>query len=271
MSENETLEPLFARAVAAIDGGDESALELLIGTYPDLVARRAGYGSGYFANPYLLWFVAGNPVRHASLPPNIGRLTQRIIDAARTHAVGTLRVQLDYALELVCSGRIPRESGVQRQLIDILVDAGASPDCTPAALAHREWDAAERLLQRGARQTLPVAAALRGVDDVMRLLPPSTLQERQIALTAAALAGRVEVVRLLVDAADDVNAFGPDGFHPHATALHQAVYSDSLAVVQVLVEAGADLRIKDRIYGATALGWAGHFGHTEIAAYLRNR
>jgi peptide-methionine (S)-S-oxide reductase len=271
MSENETLEPLFARAVAAIDGGDESTLERLIGAHPDLVVRRAEYGSGYFANPYLLWFVAGNPVRHTTLPPNIGRLTQKIIDAVRTHAADTLPVQLDYALDLVCSGRIPRESGVQRELIGILVDAGASPDCTTSALAHREWDAAERLLQRGARLTLPVAAALRSVGDVTRLLPLSASQERQIALIAAALAGRVEVVRLLVDADIDLNAFGPDGFHPHATALHQAVYSGSLDVVRVLVEAGADLQISDRIYGATALGWAEHLERTEIAAYLRSR
>jgi peptide-methionine (S)-S-oxide reductase len=44
----------------------------------------------------------------------------------------------------------------------------------------------------------------------------------------------------------------------HSTPLHQAVSSGSLAAVQVLVEAGADLTTRDRIYDGTPLGWAEH-------------
>jgi peptide-methionine (S)-S-oxide reductase len=56
----------------------------------------------------------------------------------------------------------------------------------------------------------------------------------------------------------DVNAYieRSSGFHSHATALHQAVYSGSLDSVKILVDAGADLNAKDRMYDGTPLGWA---------------
>jgi hypothetical protein len=39
----------------------------------------------------------------------------------------------------------------------------------------------------------------------------------------------------------------------------------------VLVDAGADLDVEDRIHHATPLEWAEHLRRTEIAAFLRER
>ena len=47
-----------------------------------------------------------------------------------------------------------------------------------------------------------------------------------------------------------------EGFHSHATALHQAVWSSSLEAVKVLVEAGGRQDLKDKIYEGTPLEWA---------------
>lgn len=235
------------------------------------MTRRVAAGEGYFKDPYLLWFVAGNPIRRDTLPGNIGDVARTIIDAARAHAAPAFQGQLDYALALVCSGRVARECGVQRQLIDILIDAGASTDCLPAALAHCEDDAAERLLERGARLTAAAAACLRRLDDLRRLLPAASAEERQQAFIGAAIHGAAEPLRLILDAGVDVDAFGPDGFHTHATALHQAVYSGSLDAVQAVAEAGADLRIRDRLHHGTPLGWATYLNRTAIARYLRDR
>lgn len=273
MSTPEIPDPLFREAVAALDAGDVGALEALLAKHPELVRDRLGdeeYGEAYFRHPYLLWFVAENPIRHGKLPRNIAQVTRAILRAAEDLRVDSLQEQLDYALALVCSGRVPRESGVQRDLIDALCDAGAAPGgALMAALSHRELDAAERLLDRGAELTLLVAACMGRMGDVTRLLPKAGADDLQAALIAAAFHGQPRVLALLAGLEADLNAYGPEGFHPHATALHQAVDSGSLDAVKVLVEAGADLGIRDRLYEATPLMWAEYLPRPAIAAYLQ--
>jgi peptide-methionine (S)-S-oxide reductase len=62
----------------------------------------------------------------------------------------------------------------------------------------------------------------------------------------------------VIDSGVDVNAYidPSSGFHSHATALHQAVYSGSLDCVKILIENGADLSLEDRVYQGTPLEWA---------------
>jgi ankyrin repeat protein len=262
-------DPVFREAVSAIDAGDVPTLERLLTAHPRLIRERIEYGEGYFRHPFLLWFVAENPVRNGTLPKNIAAVAGTIVMAARRERVENLREQLDYTLGLVCSGRVPRECGVQGELIDLLGAAGADPDgALVSALAHRELAAAERLLVRGAQLTLLAAACTERYADVGRLAQAAGPAERQLALAGAALHGRHRSLATLIELGVDVNAYSPDGFHPHATALHHAVDSGSLEAVDVLVRAGASLTTKDRTYGGTALGWAEHLGRTEIAAYL---
>src|SRR6185369_745071 len=178
--------------------------------------------------------------------------------------------QIDSALGLVCSGRVARECGVQRELIDVLADAGADVNraLTPA-LAHREISAAERLLERGAASGLTAAVCLGRADDVARLAPASSAGERQEAFAAAAFYGNAPALAVLIGLGADVNAYNPPGFHKHGTALHHAVDSGSLDAVRVLVEAGADRKARDRLYQGTPLDWAEYLRRVEIAAYLR--
>jgi Ankyrin repeats (3 copies) len=265
-------DPPFREAVAAIDAGDVRALEALLAAHPRLLRDRADCGDGYFHRPYLLWFVAENPVRNGRLPANVAQVTRTIVQAARREGVETLREQLDYTLALVCSGRIVRKCGAQGELIDLLVDAGADPHgAMLPALAHREAEAAARLLEHGAPLTLTAVVCTGRADDVARLLPAADAVERQTALTAAALYGDAGALSLLVDSGVEVSAYGPEGFHAHATALHHAVDSGSLDAVKVLAEAGADLTVRDRVYQGTPLDWAEHLEHPAIAAYLRER
>jgi hypothetical protein len=79
------------------------------------------------------------------------------------------------------SGQVSRECGVQLDLIDVLVDAGADPNCLDPALAHRENAAAARLLERGARETLVAAVCLGREYDASAATPA----ERQVALGTA--------------------------------------------------------------------------------------
>lgn len=266
----ETLDPLFRSAVSAIDTGDADGLKRLLAEHPALVRQRADYGEGYFRQPYLLWFVAENPIRNDKLPANITQMTRLVIEAAERERVDTLQAQLDYALALVCSGRVARKCGRQRELIDTLMDAGADPkDALLPAIAHRETDAVTRLLERGAALTLPAAISVGRDDELVRLGQAADPDELRLAFAAAALYGQARTLEFLIGLGVDIDACNPPGLHSHATALHQAVNVGSLAAVRTLVEAGARLDIKDTLFGGTPLGWAEHLGRAEIAAYLR--
>jgi peptide-methionine (S)-S-oxide reductase len=264
----------FREAVTAIDRGNIGALKDLIGKYPRLITDRlpTPHEKGYFSNPYLLWFVAGNPVRNDTLPVNSVEVARVIIEALKHNSVSALQEQLDYTLALVCSGRVPRECGVQFPLIDLLIDNGADPDhgLNPA-VTHCEIAAVEKLIKRGASLTLLAAIATNRKEDIRRLSQQAGTEERQSALAVAALYGQADTLALLIDLGVNVNDYCPDGFHSHSIPLHQAVGSGSLEAVKVLVEAGSDLRIRDKIYFGIPLGWAQYGNHTTIAAYLRER
>ena len=90
MDESATLDAIFQRAVSAIDAGDVRELEQLVAINPRLVRERLNAPGawlrdkvgnaldGFFQRPYLLWFVAEDPVPsdlrgHA---PRLGRIRQ---------------------------------------------------------------------------------------------------------------------------------------------------------------------------------------------------
>ena len=287
MDNSATLDDLFRIAVSAIDAGDVAALDHLMTSEPSLVSNRletpgswlrdkVGHAlDSFFRRPYLLWFVAEDPVRNGSLPANIAEVTQTILGAARQAGVETLREQLDYALRLVSWSWIARQCDVQIALIDVLIDAGASPDGNPDnALVNSNFAAAAHLVERGAPLTLSTALCLERWDDVNRLAPAATSQQKQFALILAALKGKAEALRRIIEIGVDVNGVSPD-LYAHASALHHAVHSGSLEAVKVLVASGANRAARDTAYHGTPLDWAeysaGKPHYDEIAQYLRAR
>ncbi|HMH20147.1 MAG TPA: ankyrin repeat domain-containing protein [Puia sp.] len=286
MKNAEIGDPLFREAVEAIDAGDTTKLESLLVGHPELVRDRLDYPSGaYFKDPWLLYFVADNPIRADRLPENIVEVTRLLIGAVKREATGSAQEQLDYTLGLVATGRIPRECGVQIAMIDLLIDEGARPGGAMGALAHGNIAAAERLIGRGGMLTLAAAVGLDRMDDVERLAPAAGQAERLAALTVAAFYGKSSVISWLLGIGTDPNGYVVEGngFHSHATPLHQAVYSGVFDAVKLLVEAGARLDVPDKVYGGTPLGWAEYIpseaGYDEvaktkfaiIASYLRER
>ena len=283
MDDSLTLDAVFQRAVSAIDAGDVRELEQLVAVNPRLVRERFNapgawlrdeVGSaldGFFQRPYLLWFVAEDPVRNGRLPGNIADVTRVILRAAEHEGVETLREQLDYALRLVSWSWIARDCNVQIELIDVLIDAGAVLDGNPEnALVNGNFAAAEHLVARGAPISLATALCLARWDDVRRLGPTASAEDKQFGLVLAALKGKSDALAKVIDFGVDLNAPCAN-LYSHATALHHAVYSGSLDAVKVLVEAGADLDTKDTIYEGTPLGWAEHGKQVEIAEFLRER
>jgi peptide-methionine (S)-S-oxide reductase len=217
--------------------------------------------------------VAEDPVRNGTLPSNIAAITHTIIRAAQQTGVANLGEQLDYALQLVSWSWIARQCHVQIALIDVLIDAGASPEGNPEnALVNGNAAAAAHLVDRGATLTLSTALCLERWDDVDRLGAEATLVQKQFALTLAALKGKTEALRRVIALGADVNSVSQD-LYSHASPLHHAVSSGSLEAVELLVGAGANLNARDTAYDGTPLDWAGYTGnkpqYAAIAAYLR--
>ena len=284
MDNSEIKDPLFRLAVEAIDSGDDTILRQILEKHPQLVSKRLDTpDEGYFKHPYLLWFVADNPIRHEKLPANICDVTRLIIRSVQKNAADSFKEQIDYTLGLVATGRIPRESGVQLEWIDLLIDSGATPGNGVGALAHGNVDAARHLIERGGNLTLATAICLDRIEDIRRLAAKANKEDKQIALIAASFYGMPDKINYLLDLGADVNAYidRSSGFHSHATALHQAVFSTSLDSVRLLVEAGANLHLKDHIYDGTPLDWAKYMQkvepdtakldrYREIESYLSN-
>src|SRR6185295_14876120 len=100
----------YYQAVTAIDAGDVDRLQLLLAAHPQLVSDRlddspewlrrqlGGAVDGFFSRPYLLWFVAEDPVRNGRLPSNMPEIIHAIVAAARQTHAATLQEQLDSTL-----------------------------------------------------------------------------------------------------------------------------------------------------------------------------
>jgi len=256
----------FRRAVESIDAGDAGGLRAHLQKYPHLAQQRVAFeGSNYFHNPSLLEFIAENPVRHGSLPANIVEVAKVILDA------GTTQEMRNATLALVSTGSVAHESGKQRELIKLLCDYGADPDfAIRIAVTLAEHDAVLALLERGARMTLPIAAALGRVQDAGDLLGSASAEDRHLALSVACDFGRLEIVRLLLDAGENPDRYNPVGGHSHTTPLHQAAMHGYEDVVRLLLSRGARTDIKDILWKGTPADWARHNGHAKIEALLRD-
>ena len=97
---------------------------------------------------------------------------------------------------------------------------------------------------------------------------------RGTPLIWAAWAGRVDAVRWLLDHGADPNrraTFGGLSHGQGVTAIHLAAQNDRVAVIELLLERGADPSIEDALYGGPALGWARHGGARRAVELLERR
>ena len=269
----------FEAAVEAVVSGDVATLRSMLNEYPELV--RAVSTRRHHAT--LLHYVAANGVEDGrqKTPANAVEVAKVLLDAgAGVDALGDMYGAKCTTMSMLVSSCHPAEAGVQGALAERLLDYGAAFEgpgsswrsALITALAFGYLDTAETLARRGAPvDNLAAVAGLGRLEDVARLLPASDPESRHVALALAAQHGHTEIVRLLLDAGEDPSRYNPEGFHSHSTPLHQAVWSNHLDVVRLLVERGARLDIRDTVHQGTPLDWANYGERTEVANYLRAR
>lgn len=182
--------------------------------------------------------------------------------------------QLDYLL-----GNAVDRNHVKR--VEWLLAHGANPQTKhgyskrnlhTTARLHGHAPVADLLLQAGSQvETLEgreafQAACLRLEVETARVLArqhPEYLQDATTLLTAARSA-RIDVIELLLDLGTPINIESANG----ERVLHSAVWSDSVAVAQFLVDRGAEVDACDRKFNGTPLGWAMHLGKPQLAEYF---
>ena len=88
------------------------------------------------------------------------------------------------------------------------------------------------------------------------------------AFVFACMHGHIEAAELLLEKGAAIDAI-PGGFDFAGTGLHYAAHNGHRAMVEFLLERGADPSIKDTKVKSDPAGWAEHAKHTEIAELLR--
>ena len=254
----------FEAAVDAIVAGDEESLATLLRRDPSLVKAR----SLREHRSTLLHYCSANGVEdyRQRTPPNIVAVARMLLDAgAEVNAESDAYGGRSTTLMLTATSFHPERAGVQRALMELMLDRGAPIDAgknsdVVACLHNGRGQAAEFLAARGARLDLEGAAGVGVLDRVKEFIaedgelrPPATAQQLADGFNWACEFGRVAVVEFLLSRGVRLDATShTDGVTP----LHWAAFVGHPEIVRMLLEGGADVNARETRYGATPLGWA---------------
>jgi len=259
----------FEAAASAIVAGDATTLRGLLREHPELIRTR----STREHRATLLHYVTANGVenyRQVS-PKNIAEITELLLAAgAEIDAEADVYGGGCTALGLVATSAPPAIAGVQRDVIDVLLEHGARMDVPGtggnkqplirACLANGQPEAADYLASRGAPLDLPGAAGIGRTDVVKRFFdeagamkPPQAQMVDGFSL--GCVYGHADVVDFLLDQGVDPGAQLRDHGEGH-TALHVAAFHGHVEVVRTLLRRGARVDVIDKTWGTPPLVWA---------------
>lgn len=99
------------------------------------------------------------------------------------------------------------------------------------------------------------------------LIPAACRADAGEDLLAAVRKGDAARVKALLAEGADVNAKSPYG----ATGLFFAADRGNMEIMKILLDHGADVKVKDTFYGATAVTWAVNKGNADMVTLLLNK
>ena len=203
-------EPLARAATEVIRTGDAAALTALLREHPTLAGARVGDAQGHSRT--LLHLVTDWPGHVPEAAAKIRALVAAGADVDARFTGPHTETPLHWAA-----------SSDDVEALDALLDAGADIEADGAvigggtpmadAVAFGQWNAARRLLERGARTSLWQAAALGLGDRVQQELAATSpgREELDNALWCAAHGGQRATAELLLARGADPSWVGHDG------------------------------------------------------------
>jgi uncharacterized protein len=235
-----TDEPIAVAAVDAIHTGDVTALRTLLEQHPELAtAALGGNDSGDPAMTRTLLHVVTDWPGHF---PNGPEIVAILVDAGADVNARFTGPHTETPLHWAASSD-------DVAVLDALLDAGADIEARGAvigggtpmadATAFGQWQAARRLLERGARTTMWEAAALGlldRVDEYFEQDPPPSTVDATGAFWGACHGGHRDVAEYLLDRGADINWVGWDDLTP----LDVAQRSGASGLVAWLLLLGAE-------------------------------
>lgn len=231
-------DPIAVAAVSAIEIGDVAALDRLLEEHPELVATRISQGEGCGTRT-LLHVVTDWPGHFPNGAASVAVLVRAGADVNARFDDHHTETPLHWAA-----------SSDDVEVLDALLDAGADIEADGAviaggtpltdATAFGQWNAARRLLDRGAHATMWEAATMGLVDHVEAYLsadPPPSAEEVTRAFWGACHGGQQLTAELLRDrgCGADIDWIGWNDLTP----LDAAARSGAPAVVEWLRGIGA--------------------------------
>ncbi|MEU5539844.1 ankyrin repeat domain-containing protein [Streptomyces sp. NPDC020362] len=206
--------PPARAAVEAIRNGDAPALQALLITHPGLAGARLGDAK---TARTLLHVATDWPGHYPGGPHTVTTLVAAGADVNARFTGPHRETPLHWAAS---TDDVP--------VLDVLLDLGADIEADGAvigggtpiadAVAFGQWNAARRLLERGARTSLWQAAALGAADRVAAWFPPRAeppgRDDITNALWCACHGGQQRTAAHLLERGGDVNWIGHDGLTP---------------------------------------------------------
>ena len=286
------MDATFHPAIAAIRSGDVEKLKALVAADPSLATSRSSK-----SHPTLLQCLAleGKDERRnlemAIVLIDAGAdLNEPLVAAASINnkAIAELLLDRGAAIDGI-GGWSPLEEALywnSRDVIGLLVERGAKVQNLRIAsglgrtdLVESYFNADGSLKREAGRINWPWgdlqtiagsnhdAAGKQSLADRVN----SWLQDRQgitnNAFVYACMHGHIEAAKSLLARGAEINVIS-GGFDYAGTGLHYAALNGHRAMVEFLLQQGADASLKDTKVGSTAAGWAEYGGHPELGELL---